>query len=104
MKREEQIRQASIEYTISNRPMCIGGGVFSEIADELNRNKSFEAGAKWADKTMIYKACKCFCDNLCEKSLCGMCFHKYDSKHQIKNSFQYNECNELQLLRKVMEE
>lgn len=50
MKREQEIRQASIEYTIGNRPMCIGGGAFSEIADELNRNKSFEEGAKWADE------------------------------------------------------
>ena len=58
MTRKEEIRQASIEYTIGNRPMCIGGGVFSEIVDELNRNKSFEEGAKWADKTMIDKACK----------------------------------------------
>ena len=57
MTREEEIRQASIEYTIGNRPMCIGGGAFSKMADELNRNKSFEEGAKWADKTMIEKAC-----------------------------------------------
>lgn len=34
MTREEQIRQASIEYTYKNRPMCIGGGAFSEIEDE----------------------------------------------------------------------
>ena len=58
MIREEEIRQASIEYTIGNRPMCIGGGSFSKMVDELNRNKSFEDGAKWADKTMTNKACK----------------------------------------------
>ena len=57
MTREEEIRQASIEYTIGNRPMCIGGGAFLKMVDELNRNKSFEDGAKWADKTMIDKAC-----------------------------------------------
>lgn len=50
MTREEQIRQASIEYTIKNRPMCIGGGAFSEVVDEMNRNYAFEEGAKWADK------------------------------------------------------
>lgn len=55
MTREEEIRQASIEYTIGNRPMCIGGGAFSKMVDELNRNKSFEEGAKWADKTMLEK-------------------------------------------------
>ena len=58
MKREKQIRQASIEYTIKDKPMCIGGGAFSEIIDEMNRNKAFEEGAKWADKTMIDKACE----------------------------------------------
>ena len=55
MTREEEIRQASIEYTIGNRPMCIGGGAFSKMVDELNRNKQFEDGAKWADKTMLEK-------------------------------------------------
>ena len=58
MNREEQIKQASIEYTLKNRLMCIGGDSFAEMADELNRNSSFEEGAKWADITMIEKACK----------------------------------------------
>ena len=57
MKREKQIRQASIEYTIKDKPMCIGGGAFSGIIDEMDRNKAFEEGAKWADKTMIERAC-----------------------------------------------
>lgn len=48
MKREEQIRQASIEYTINNAPKCIGGDAFSEIRNEVNRNYAFEDGAKWA--------------------------------------------------------
>lgn len=50
MTREEQIRQAGIEYTIKNRPMCIGGGTFSKVVDEMNRNYAFEEGAKWADE------------------------------------------------------
>lgn len=58
MTREEQIRQASIEYTIKDRPMCIGGGAFSEVIDEMNRNYAFEEGAKWADRTLIEKACE----------------------------------------------
>ena len=94
MTREEQIIEtAKFIYSPS-----------SGIPQSLPLRVGFIEGAKWADKTMIYKACKCFCDNLCEKSLCGMCFHKYEGEHQIKNSFQYNECNELQLLRKAMEE
>lgn len=36
MTREEQIKQAGIEYTYRNRPMCIGGGAFSEMVDEMN--------------------------------------------------------------------
>lgn len=50
MTREEQIRQASIEYTIKNRPVCISGDAFSEVEDEINRNRAFEEGAKWADE------------------------------------------------------
>ena len=53
MNREEQIRQASIEYTLKNRPMCIGGDDFAEMADELNRNSSFEEGVKWADNNPL---------------------------------------------------
>lgn len=50
MTRKEEIRQASIEYTYQKQPMCIGGGFFSEIMDEMNRNHAFEDGAKWADE------------------------------------------------------
>ena len=50
MNREEQIKQANIEYTLKNRPMCVCGDSFAEMADELNRNAAFEEGAKWADE------------------------------------------------------
>lgn len=50
MTREKQIKQAGIEYTIGTRPICIGGGAFSKIVDEMNRNRTFEEGAKWADE------------------------------------------------------
>ena len=58
MTREQQIIQASIEYTIKTRPVCIGGDAFSELVDKMNRNHAFEEGAKWADKTIIDKACE----------------------------------------------
>ena len=61
-------------------------------------------GVRLADKTMIEKACKCYCDDICDKSRRGMCFHKYDGEGQVKNHFRYNECNELKLIRKSMEE
>lgn len=53
MTREQQIIQASIEYTIKNRPICISGNALSEIRDEINRNHAFEEGAKWADEHPI---------------------------------------------------
>ena len=54
-------------------------------------------------RTTIEKACRCYCDDICEKSRCGICYHKYDGKSQVKKDFQYNECNELKLLRNAME-
>lgn len=53
MTREEEIIEAGIEYTMQNSPCCIGGDKFYEQAKEFNRNKSFEAGAKWADSTYV---------------------------------------------------
>lgn len=57
MTREEEIIEAGIDYTMSVRPMCIGGLAFEKDIRIMNRNKSFEEGAKWADETMIKKAC-----------------------------------------------
>lgn len=74
------------------------------IPTSLPLRIGFIEGAKWADKTMIEKACRCYCNDICDKGRCCMCFHKYDGKGQIKNDFQYNECNELKFIRKAMEE
>lgn len=57
MAREEEIRQAGIEYTCKNRPKCIGGDAFSKVIDGMNRNPVFEDAAKWADNTMIERVC-----------------------------------------------
>ena len=72
--------------------------------DTTNDIATLVVAAQWADKTIIDKACKCYCDDICDKGRCGMCFHKHDVEGQVKNSFQYNECNELKLIRKAMEE
>ena len=53
MTRKEQIKCASIEYTLKNRPMCVCGDSFTEMADELNRNHAFEEGVKWADNNPL---------------------------------------------------
>ena len=87
LTREEEIETEA--YRVSNN------------GDEYT---SFIQGAEWADKTMIEKACKCYCDDICDKGRCNMCFHKHDGNGQVKNTFQYNECNELKLIRKSMEE
>ena len=52
---------------------------------------------------LIDKACKTYCDLICKKGMCGMCYHKHDNNGQIKNDFKYNECNELQLIRRELE-
>lgn len=66
----------------------------------INYQNGFIHGATWADKTMIEKACKCYCDDLCEKGMCGMCYYKHDENQQIVNTFKYNECEDLKLIRK----
>ena len=53
MTREEQIAQASIEYTMQRNPMCLGGDNFSDQVQMMNRNYAFEDGAKWADEHPI---------------------------------------------------
>ena len=50
MTREEQIIEKGIEYTLNHNPMCLGGDNFAKQVKALNRNYSFESGAKWADE------------------------------------------------------
>lgn len=103
-QREKEIIEAGIEYTMKKRPNMLAGDMFSEEMREYNRNKHFEKGAKWADKTMVERMCRCFCDVLCEKGMSGMCYYKHDYLQQTKNTFKYNECNKLKIIRKATEE
>lgn len=66
MTREEQIREASIDYQLSTNPRAIGGDAFADMAREMNVNPSFIAGAKWMEKQMIEKACKWLEENIGE--------------------------------------
>lgn len=51
MTREEEIIKQSILYTSQVCPACISGdNPFDKEVRDLNRNKAFEAGAKWADE------------------------------------------------------
>ena len=49
-ERQKQIEDAGIEYTITNKPRCVAGDNFADLARQLNKNLDFEAGAKWSDK------------------------------------------------------
>ena len=51
-----------------------------------------------AREEVIEKACQGYCDDMCEKGMCGMCYYKHDGKGQVKNTFKYNECYTLQIL------
>lgn len=44
---EDEIVNAGIEYQMSKCPTAIGGDNFYETARQMNRNCSFEDGAKW---------------------------------------------------------
>ena len=74
----------------------------SGIPQSLPMRVGFIEGAKWADETMIEKFCKCYCDDLCEKGRCGMCYYKHDENQQIVNTFKYNECENLKLIRSLV--
>lgn len=55
MTREEEIREASIDYQLSTNPRAIGGDAFADIAREMNVNPSFIAGVEWAKKEFAKK-------------------------------------------------
>lgn len=90
-KREEEIIKQAFKY---------GEPEYLLQTPNILGSQGFEQGAKWADKTMLEKICKCYCDYLCEKSRCSMCFHKYDHEQQVKSTFNYTECDDLQFIRK----
>jgi hypothetical protein len=104
MTREEEILNKAINYS-EIEDNFIEYDDCGDVCDDKDFiEKAFIEGAEWADRTMIEKACRCYCDDICDKGRCCMCFHKHDGKGQVKNNFQYNECNELKLIRKAMEE
>lgn len=45
---KQRIEEASIEYTMKTRPMCIAGDAFADMAIEINKNPAFIAGATFA--------------------------------------------------------
>lgn len=48
MSRQEDFIQAGIKYRFEHgKPMAIGGNNFTDVANEMNRTKPFEAGAEY---------------------------------------------------------
>ena len=89
MTREEQIIEASIEYQLSTNPRAIGGDAFADFAREMNVNQSFIAGAKWADKTMIEKACDLYHEELIQfNNLLSHLNSDYDGLVDIEKSIK----------------
>lgn len=70
---------------------------------KIGVHDGYDHAIKETRKRMSDKACKIYCDDLCEISRCGMCYHKYDHKAQVKNDFKYSECETLKMFRKDME-
>lgn len=55
---QEQIIDAGIDYTMQNYPVCIAGGALADMSRQMNRNTSFETGAKWAIEKLIEEVCE----------------------------------------------
>lgn len=55
---QEQIIDAGINYTMSTRPVCMGGDAFGDMIRQYNRNPLFEVGATWAKENLIKEACE----------------------------------------------
>ena len=92
MIRDEEIEKASVEYQMSNNPMCIGGDEWNDMIYKMNINPSFIAGAEWADQhprkglVDIEKACDAYC-KICDTQEC----------------FNDGNCNWVKKFRKEME-
>ena len=61
MTRKEEIKQSAFERFVNNKN---GSMNFIESQYEIAKVQAFVIGAKWADTTMIYKACEWLKDNL----------------------------------------
>lgn len=62
---------------MQNSPFCIGGDNFYEQVRKFNRNRSFEANAKWADEHLDKKLFqRIYINFLGELSMKYLCLHK----------------------------
>ena len=100
MAREEEIKEASIDYQIATNPRCIAGEAFADFAREMNVNQSFIEGAKWADQHPrgglwdAEKACKFLYEKIIDMTYLN---EGNTNEHYDKDEF-------IEYLRKAMEE
>lgn len=97
MTRKEETRKASIEYQMGTKPQALGGDAFADLIERCNVNPSFIAGAEWADKTMLERACKFIEENA----------YKYGVVKFVndnKATFDFRTDKFIESLRKAMEE
>ena len=58
MSRQEDFIDAGIAYRMKHsKPMAIGGDKFTDVANEMNRTKPFEAGAEHGYQYAIPEVC-----------------------------------------------
>ena len=67
MTREEQILNKAIDYSFVEENFLEYDDCGDVCDDRDFIQRAFEEGAKWADKTMIEKACKWLKDNLADR-------------------------------------
>lgn len=113
MSRKEEIQEKAVEfvnnrYCDMNMKTTLEASVAAcqDMAEWVDSNPDgnmllhvLGKGVKQGQKDALEKLCRCYCDDICEKGMAGMCFHKHDGQGQVKNLFMYDECNDLKLLR-----
>ena len=77
---QQQIIDAGIDYTMQRRPVCIGGLTPNDIIRQMNRNPSFEAGAKWAKGQIIEDITQWLLEELYEEQAVPNPFYNSDVK------------------------
>ena len=97
---QQQIIDAGIDYTMQNYPVCIAGDALADMARQMNRNASFEAGAKWAKENLIEDITQWLLEELYEEEVESNPYYNSDVK-----SKRYDTVIEfIEALKKAMDE
>lgn len=97
---QQQIIDAGIDYTIQNYPVCITGGALADMARQMNRNASFEAGAKYAKEILLEEITQWLLEELFEDKVTSNPYYNSNVK-----SKQYDTVIEfIEALKKAVDE